>query len=127
MRDGRTIAILTAGASIRHINVTPNSIRLKSNVKGTTAQKITHQAAKKLTKLRIGQHWFTIEKLQVKKVEIEDHLSKQPSTKDQQEIDSFTARVQCYVLETSKARQREKFSRLVEKNHSQRTSANARK
>ena len=110
-----------------HSNVTPNSIRLKSNIKGTTAQKILKQAEKKLTNLRISQCSFTINKLEDRKKEIEDELFKKLSAKDREEVQSFVLEAQAYTFESTKTRQRQKFDQLMEKNNRSSLSANEKK
>ena len=110
-----------------HNNVTPNSLRLKTSVKGITAQKIIKQAEKKLTNLRISQCSFTIDKLQDKKDELEINLFKHLSQEERQEVETFVARAQSYTFETTKTKQREKFNRLLEKNSQSKTPVNDQK
>ena len=97
-----------------HNDVTPNSIRLKSSVKGDTAQKILRKTEKKLTNLRISQCTYTINKLEDRKKDLEDKLISQLTDEQGQEAKAFIAHAQSQVFESTKTRQREKFQRLLQ-------------
>ena len=98
-----------------HNNVTPNSIRLKTSVKGDAAQKILRKTERKLTNIRISQCNFTVNKLEDQKKELEDKLFTKLSTEEKQEAKAFIAHAQSRTFELTKTKQRERFQRLLEK------------
>ena len=99
----------------KHCDVTPPSVKLSSNIPGSTAKDILHKAEKKLIEVRIRQCNFTLQKL---KIEEENALSqlytqlKEPDTLQLREVLMKSKQTQ---FEEVKTRQRSKFDTLIAK------------
>ena len=98
-----------------HNNIVPSSIKLKSNVKGLSANKILQKAEKKLLNIRISQCTFTIKKLEERNIQNKTALFERLSAKDKQEVDLFLKERHIHAFENTKAKQREKYDKLLEK------------
>ncbi|XP_072033196.1 uncharacterized protein [Amphiura filiformis] len=101
----------------KHQNITPVSLRLSSTVKGRKADNILRRAERALLNVRVGQIVNKINNLNQEKDRLESVIysaSELPSNVTA-EIKTRTERSQVKEHELSKTRQKNKFSRLLEK------------
>ena len=96
-------------------NITPPSVRLISNVNGTSADKILRKAEKQLMEVRIRTCKHNIDRLSQEKQDMESDIRSKIPVQDWQRIEAFIARAQADAHFVNKTRQRAKFEKLSRK------------
>ena len=99
----------------RYNNITPNSLKLRTCMKGVKTMKIIHNAEKKLLQERIRQCDFTIRKYEESVKELKSSLQSKVSTEINNQILTLFEKTHSSHFEMAKSRQRQKFERLLSK------------
>ena len=97
----------------RYNNITPNSLKLRTCMKGVKTMKIIHNAEKKLLQERIRQCNFTIRKYEESVKELKSSLQSKVSTEINNQILTLFEKTHSSHFEMAKSRQRQKFDRLL--------------
>ena len=97
-----------------HSNITPNSIRLHSNVYGESANKLLQKTEKKLLEIRSRQCNYTIDGLKEWKEFFKWELATKIPEVDKPRIEAFIVQTHRKSFEVNKQRQIDKFAKLQE-------------